>query len=149
MGSKFRFTGKNRNEQRKAAGLCRHCEVPATVGTVCLDCWFCQTAWNHLRSNTLGPELKKLWEVQGGRCAYTGIELIPGPRLVGNASLDHRVPLSKGGTKNIENTQWVLCQINRMKTDMTEDEFYETCETIIFMRSEKLRQIHQLTDGCV
>jgi hypothetical protein len=68
-----------------------------------------------------------VYEQQQGRCAYTGIELIPGL----TASLDHIIPTSRGGTHDESNLQWVTKQINCMKTDMTHDEFLAMCQLIL------------------
>lgn len=71
--------------------------------------------------------MKALWEKQGGRCAYTGELLIPGV----NASLDHKIPSTRGGTNDLENLQWVTYQVNRMKTDMLEEEFFRLCRMVL------------------
>ena len=75
---------------------------------------------------SLGPALMESFDKQGGRCIYTGVNLIMGD----NATLDHKVPKSRGGSDSIENIQWVTRTINQMKTDMTHEEFVQMCLTV-------------------
>lgn len=132
-------SGSGYYEKRKGLGLCVYCEAPPIVGAVCLSCWFKITAVNHLGSRKYGPAIQEIWNKQEGRCIYTRILLIPGPRgsSKGNASLDHKIPINKGGTNDLTNLQWTTDSINRMKTDMSEEEFFRTCEIILEVRSGK------------
>jgi hypothetical protein len=67
-------------------------------------------------------------EAQNFRCHYTGVELIPGQ----NASLDHRIPRSRGGDPfDIDNCVWCDRLINAFKNDLTEDEFVARCRTVV------------------
>lgn len=131
-----RGTGKGSYLKRKELGLCVYCESPPTVGAVCLLCWFKITAVNHLGSRKLGPAIQDIWEKQEGRCVYTKILLIPGPRVEigGNASLDHKIPVTKGGSNDLTNLQWTTDVVNRMKSDLTENEFFKMCELILQTR---------------
>jgi hypothetical protein len=52
-------------------------------------------------------------------CPYTGIRLVLGQ----NATLDHIIPKSKGGTNTLDNLQWVHEWINWMKHDSPHDVF--------------------------
>lgn len=63
--------------------------------------------------------LQKLWEDQEGRCAITGQPLSFGQ----NVSLDHDIPLSRGGSSALENLQWVDQRVNNAKGTMTTEEF--------------------------
>jgi hypothetical protein len=60
-----------------------------------------------------------LWNEQRGLCYFTNMPLIPGI----NASLEHLIPVSKGGNNSKENIRFVLLPINMMKNDLTEKEF--------------------------
>lgn len=46
-------------------------------------------------------------------------------------SLDHKIPLSKGGTSTIENCGLSTTQANRSKTDMTPEEFFDFCQKVL------------------
>lgn len=76
------------------------------------------------RSFTVTAEdLWKIWEDQGGLCAYSGLPLVHGE----TASID-RIDSSIGYTKG--NVQWVHRDINRMKTDFNEDYFISLCQSV-------------------
>lgn len=85
----------------------------------------------HIRFNKgvksgLWMSLKEKLEAQNFKCAYTGEAIVPGI----NASIDHIVPASRGGSDGPENLQWVSKVINLMKTSMTHDEFIAMCKRI-------------------
>ena len=108
-------------------GLCR-CGKPATIGKVCDVCWFKRGAVFNTGSKRNWQDIKQLLEKQGYRCAYSGRHLVPGI----NASLDHIVPVAKGGTNNITNLQWVDKHINiRMKFGMSHQEFMSLIHQIV------------------
>ena len=71
-------------------------------------------------------ELLKKLEQQGNRCALSG-ELIDHK----NSEIDHIIPVSRGGSSEIENLQWVTRKINRMKQTMTNEEFVDACKAVI------------------
>jgi hypothetical protein len=58
-------------------------------------------------------------------CGLTGE-----PLTTSTASLDHRVPLSRGGQHVMRNVHFVHKVINRMKGTMTEHEFIEWCTKV-------------------
>jgi 5-methylcytosine-specific restriction endonuclease McrA len=59
---------------------------------------------------------------QGFRCALTGRVLTPE-----SASLDHIVPVCRGGEHRIENTQVLEHRVNRAKGTLANDEFIALC----------------------
>ncbi len=67
-------------------------------------------------------QLRALLEKQGKRCALSGVELSPN-----DSSVDHKLPLSRGGTDLIDNLQWVTRQVNKAKGTMTNEEFIQMC----------------------
>lgn len=69
--------------------------------------------------------LYKLIQWQEFRCAITGRELTPE-----NASLDHIIPVSKGGEHLLENIQFLHADVNRAKGTMTMDEFIAMCAEV-------------------
>lgn len=114
-------------KERVARGECPCGAGAALYGRLCLDCWFMMVTRSATGSTAIWRQVKALFIVgQGTRCAYTGEWLTPGV----NASLDHIVPVSRGGASDIMNLQWVTELVNRMKTDMTHDEFIASCHVI-------------------
>jgi hypothetical protein len=73
-------------------------------------------------------ELEALFEKQGGRCVFTGVELAfpknSRESSLGTASPD-RINSSKPYT--VDNIQWVHKTINKMKMDMTDKDFKNWC----------------------
>ena len=120
----------NRRQQHRDSGLCVYCGRRATVGKkfpLCEDCWFKDIAKGRTGSRRIWLGIKELLQAQNYRCAYTGKELIIGE----NASLDHVIPKSKGGSNSISNLQWVDLQINVMKNNMSHQEFISTIQLIL------------------
>lgn len=111
---------------KKSMGLCAHCPEKATIGTLCLKDWFKNVSSNHFGTRKFGDNLLELMEKQGWGCAYTGVRLVPGQ----NASLDHKIPITKKGILSLENVQWVSTVVNRMKSNMTDEEFIGMCRLI-------------------
>lgn len=112
--------------RKRELGECSHCHQPATVGTLCIEHWFKNVASNHFGTCTFAVGLVEIWDRQQGRCFYSGEILVPGV----NAGLDHKVALTRGGNLSLENCQWVTKLVNRMKSDLTHDEFILWCRFI-------------------
>ena len=76
-------------------------------------------------------------EVQNFQCPYTGITLnvLNLSKDESNASVD-RIDSQKGYTK--DNIQWVYKKINRMKNNMSEDEFINLCSKIYIFKHDNL-----------
>lgn len=68
----------------------------------------------------------RLLEQQGHRCALTGRQLTPEV-----ASLDHVVPVERGGNHCIENAQILHKEVNRAKHTMTNEEFVALCYEVV------------------
>jgi len=114
--------------KRVARGQCPSCRKSAEVGIFCFKHWLKNVGVPHGLGNGKGIALlQRLWEEQKGQCAITGETLIPGA----TASIDHIIPKSRGGASVNGNLQWVLLQVNRIKWDMTNEEFVETCRKVV------------------
>lgn len=94
---------------------------------MCLSCWFKVMAYEATGSRKNAVGLRALFERQGGRCAYTGRHLTPGI----DASLDHRVPRSRGGAMELANVHWVALTVNLMKRALTHEEFLQHCWDVV------------------
>ena len=67
-------------------------------------------------------QIMTLIESQQYRCALSGRELTPG-----TASLDHALPLSRGGLHDISNVQVIEFRVTAAKGTMTVEEFVAMC----------------------
>lgn len=92
-----------------------------------------------LGSKKRWEEIGLLFESQGGRCAYTGDQIVLGEW----ASLDHIVPSSKNGSNDISNLQWVTFEINAAKSNMSHAEFVEMCCKVAALHGPKSKQASQ------
>jgi hypothetical protein len=59
---------------------------------------------------------------QRGRCAVSGLPLTPE-----NVSIDHILPVIKGGTHELANLRLVVWGVNRAMSDMEDAEFIQLC----------------------
>ena len=66
--------------------------------------------------------LRRLLEQQRYRCAMTGRQLTPS-----TASIDHCVPIARGGRHSPDNLQIVHKDVNAAKNTMTPEEFVAMC----------------------
>lgn len=120
------------SEARRAAGFCMRCTGNlATAGIMCERCWFRKMAGDNLgmrgeRNRPGAEQLKHLFDLQGGLCALTGDVLRPGS----NASLDHIVPRSRGGSDELTNLRWTTFHANVAKRDLTDEEFKTLCRKV-------------------
>ncbi len=71
-------------------------------------------------------DLRAMLSKQNHKCALTGRELTSE-----NCSIDHIVPLSKGGTHSIDNAQLVVAEANHAKGSLTQDEFGQLCRDVL------------------
>jgi 5-methylcytosine-specific restriction endonuclease McrA len=70
--------------------------------------------------------IRRLVELQGFRCAMTGLKLTPE-----DANLDHIVPIAAGGKHVMGNVQVVHKVINQMKSTLPKEEFIEWCRRVV------------------
>lgn len=66
-------------------------------------------------------QLTALWASQGGRCGLTGATIPPGVR----PHIDHKVPVSRGGSSLPDNLHFVHPMANHAKNSHSEQEFRE------------------------
>ncbi len=71
-------------------------------------------------------EARDLLEAQEYQCALTGEGLTPQ-----NATIDHIVPLSKGGAHHPSNAQVVTKAANQAKGELTMSEFLSLCRSVV------------------
>ncbi len=74
--------------------------------------------------------LLTLIESQEYRCELSGVRLEPS-----SASLDHKTPVSSGGSDEIDNLQWVSTEVNRAKGSMSQDAFIAMCKRVAAWKS--------------
>jgi hypothetical protein len=65
------------------------------------------------------------WLKQRGRCALTGV------KLDRTANADHILPVSKGGTDNSNNFQWLTPEANHFKGSLTLQELAHMCRLVL------------------
>ena len=82
------------------------------------------------RQSGMASRLMDLIRDQQFKCALTGVPIDPS-----NAELDHKMPLSRGGTDDIANLQWVSSQANRAKGALSQPEFIEMCKLVAGMNA--------------
>lgn len=127
-----RETSRAEERAKRAAavvtGRCVSCgqDNDAERGRYCSGCILRAAAWRWLGDARRGGELAELFLAQSGRCAYSGEPLVLGV----NASVDHRVPRSRGGPATLENLQWTTWNVNRAKSNLRHDEFVLMCSNV-------------------
>lgn len=73
------------------------------------------------------PHIKRgIWESQNEKCAYCGRR-----RQFKHMTVDHIIPLSKGGTDDVDNLQCTCKMCNRLKDNMLPHEFTEFVRCIL------------------
>ncbi len=121
------YSKTKRRQRLLLLGLCPQCNEPKNDdGYRCANCYFKSAAAAAGQSVVFADKLKEKFESQGGRCAYTGEPLVIGQ----NCSLDHILPVSRGGDSRIDNLQWVTKQVNSIKRDILEADFLALIKAI-------------------
>ena len=112
---------KRTHLDRQSKNMCYKCgkKPPYNNIQLCAICKVKVVAIKRLGSVKRYKDLMYLFLKQKQICPYTGIHL----KLGDNASLDHKIPVSKGGTNETQNLQWVCKWANIAKHDYSEDEF--------------------------
>lgn len=71
-------------------------------------------------------DIMALLKKQGCRCAYTGDHLAPD-----TATADHVIPVSAGGTHDLDNLRIVTKEVNRAKNTLGLEEFVALCRKVV------------------
>lgn len=71
-------------------------------------------------------EKKTVYAKADGKCALCGK-----PVKFKKMTVDHKIPLSQGGTNAMENLQLSCRSCNLMKSGLTETEFYQKCREML------------------
>lgn len=71
-------------------------------------------------------QIREMVERQNYKCALTGRDLTPE-----TASLDHVIPVARGGDHSVENLWVVHHQVNTAKGTMTVEEFVQMCREVV------------------
>lgn len=71
-------------------------------------------------------DLYKLAKKQKCRCALTGDKLCRD-----NISVDHIIPISKGGNNTIENIRLICFDVNIIKNSLLDSDFFTICKKIV------------------
>lgn len=125
----YKIINKRDNFYRKnqlLKGLCTKCDEPLLKGTsYCLIHYIKQKTYSHFGSCKRWQELLDLFNEQN-ICPYTKKQLTIGL----DASLDHKMPKSKGGSNEISNLQWVYHKVNYMKRNLLESEFLNLIQLV-------------------
>jgi len=126
-------------DQRAREGKCPRCAngflIPGGKGKKCETCYLKDTADRHLKDRSRWQELKALFESRPFD-PYTGIPLYLGK----NTELDHIIPVSVGGTEDLENLQWLHEHVNQLKSNYPVDEFLRHLDVLVSARTEFLKQ---------
>jgi 5-methylcytosine-specific restriction endonuclease McrA len=122
---------KEYKRQKVKAGLCYVCHKPSNGRRLCPLCLEKKQIDRYIRvylgkDKSLWPKLKAILELQQYRCVYSGKPI----KIGVNAQIDHIVPKTKNGANELSNYQWVDKMVNKMKSNMAEEDFLLLCNQI-------------------
>lgn len=121
---------QRRRKKLHEKGLCSSCRKrKAYIKHTCYRCLLQKLAGRHLADRNRWGELHALYVGQGYACFYTGVPI----KVGADATIDHILPASRFPSRvaDIGNLCWVSQEVNRMKSDMTMDEFIKRCRDIL------------------
>lgn len=102
-------------------------EQAISTHTMCEYHIFEEYAHRHLKNDSRWKELSDLFYSQNQLCYLSGKKLVLGV----NASLDHIVPTSKGGSfDDIKNLAWMDSDINYAKNNLSNEELIVMCNIV-------------------
>jgi 5-methylcytosine-specific restriction endonuclease McrA len=73
----------------------------------------------------LSQGLMAIWLNQKGRCALSG------RKLDRKAHVDHKLPVSRGGSNCLSNLQFLSPEVNQAKSSLTDSEFIQLCMEVV------------------
>lgn len=124
----FNQIDRKRRINKLAANTCRYCSEQRIKGSS--YCLFHSVKLNCRQSNipeSLIPELILKLQEQNYSCFYTGRLLIPG----NNLTIDHVIPVSKGGDNSLDNLVWCDTAVNRLKSCTSVEDFKRDYSSIL------------------
>lgn len=77
------------------------------------------------RNRATTKDLLDLIKSQEYRCQLSGVFIEPH-----TSALDHKIPISSGGTDEVANLQWVSYEVNRAKGSMSQEDFITMCKRV-------------------
>ncbi len=83
------------------------------------------------RKNFSEKERRRIFEKTSGRCYYCGKQLVFKNRvrgLRGSWHVDHKIPVSRGGTNHVRNLVPACIDCNSDKSDLTASEYFSLYE---------------------
>lgn len=113
-----------RTKQRHGKGLCSYsnCDQPPVGKKRTCTLHWCARIWTshfgRIKPDFSIDDLAGLWRKQDGKCAILGVLLIPGE----TATLDHIVPVNRGGDGSLANVRFIHAAVNRLKSHLTDSE---------------------------
>lgn len=119
------------SQNNKSKGLCTRCSYSrmSTSNLFCEKHFLQNICHKMLGTKKRWQELETLLISQNSKCYYTGLDLILGD----NASIDHTQPQIKYPElkHELSNLHWVDIRVNRMKREMSEEEFFNLCKLVV------------------
>jgi hypothetical protein len=95
--------------------------------------WICERSYKRNKRENVAPWVEhceadffNMIVQQQGRCAVSNVPLTPD-----NVSIDHIVPVIKGGTHELSNLRLVAWDVNRAMSSLDDDDFIELCRQVI------------------
>lgn len=79
----------------------------------------------HRSHSNAGKRRKELWNKQKARCFYCRCKMTKTRGLPNTVTLEHRLPLSRGGNHSRKNLAATCSTCNKAKGGQTEDEFIQ------------------------
>lgn len=114
--NKYHRDWRCRNPEKASAKVRRwRLKNPSKTAAIIKHTWHMRRARKKNAPGSHTPaEAKAILVAQGGRCAYCG--------TTEKMSLDHKTPLSRGGSNYADNLQWLCQSDNSRKKDRTDAE---------------------------